>query len=79
LDVVRRAGSPWRGEGVRWWRVRASNTLMEVAGFLLGALLLQLQARASLAGGASEPACQARPEEKELGAPVLEGRGREAA
>jgi hypothetical protein len=48
------------GEGVRWWRVRASNTSMAVAGFLRGALLLLPQARASPAGGASEPAGRAR-------------------
>jgi hypothetical protein len=47
---------------------------MAVASFLWGALLLLLQARASLAGGASEPAGQARlaARGERWGAPVLE-------
>jgi hypothetical protein len=64
LDVMRHAGSPWKGGTVVWWRVRASNALMAVAGFLWGALRFLLQTRASLAGGASEPAGQAQPEER---------------
>jgi hypothetical protein len=39
------------GEGVRWWRVRASNTLMAVAGFLWGGA-------AAPAAGAGQPCGQ---------------------
>jgi hypothetical protein len=55
------------GKGVRWWRVPASITLMEVAGFLWGALLLLPQARARrggavLQGGGARRGCRVRGE-----------------